>query len=187
MQSDFNHIDDFFRKKEEEAGADNSMQDQHWQQMQKMLTTPVPAPLGKVRTLNLKMLWQVAVAVITVTAVTFVVINNKSEKSESTTQITRTNTERTNVNPPTDPNFTRLAKDETGTVQNNAVNQLSHKTGFPNSKFESGSDSDFTRQFNQVISTQNNVSQIPPVKPEMVISAFFNELKKTRTGICNQY
>jgi hypothetical protein len=39
MSSEFNHIDDFFRKKEEESAASYTHQEQHWQQMKDILTT----------------------------------------------------------------------------------------------------------------------------------------------------
>src|SRR5688572_7791091 len=79
MQSEFNHIDDFFRKKEEEASADNSMQDQHWQQMKGLLVNPAP-PLGKIRTLNPKMLWQILIGVSFVSVIGLLVWRNSESK-----------------------------------------------------------------------------------------------------------
>src|SRR5687768_2260369 len=79
MQSEFNHIDDFFRKKEEEASADNSMQDQHWQQMKGLLVTPAPQLAGKIRTLNPKMLWQLVIGFTFVAVIGLLVWKNSGD------------------------------------------------------------------------------------------------------------
>ena len=78
MPSEFNHIDDFFRKKEEEASADNSMQDRHWQQMKGLLVNP--APVAKIRTLNPKLLWQLLIGFSFVAAIVLLVVRFNGNK-----------------------------------------------------------------------------------------------------------
>ena len=56
MQSDYNHIDDFFRRKEEEAKPELSMQDSHWQQMKQ--TMGGTQPVGGVKSIQWKLMVQ---------------------------------------------------------------------------------------------------------------------------------
>ena len=63
MPSDFNHIDEFFRAKEEESTADTRQQEKHWQQMKDLLVVPGP-PTVKIRTINTRLYWQAAAGII---------------------------------------------------------------------------------------------------------------------------
>src|SRR5918993_4826801 len=63
MPSEFNHIDDFFRSKEEESTSITKEQEKHWQQMKDLLIAPVPQTV-KIRTINTRLYWQVAAGII---------------------------------------------------------------------------------------------------------------------------
>jgi hypothetical protein len=47
MPSEFNHIDDFFRRKDEESDPETDSLGKHWQQMQQMMQSPAPADVGR--------------------------------------------------------------------------------------------------------------------------------------------
>jgi hypothetical protein len=80
MQSESNHIDNFFRRKEAVSIADKSNVDAHWKQMQEMLRLQ-PAPKTS-KTINYKIFLQYAAIVLLVAAGLFLVFqNNKDNKS----------------------------------------------------------------------------------------------------------
>jgi hypothetical protein len=80
MQSESNHIDNFFRRKEAVSVADKSSADAHWKQMQEMLSLqPVPKTST---TINYKIFLQYAAIVLLVAAGLFLVFqNNKDNKN----------------------------------------------------------------------------------------------------------
>ena len=80
MQSESNHIDNFFRRKEAVSIADKSNVDAHWKQMQEMLRLQ-PAPKTS-KTINYKIFLQCAAIVLLVASGLFLVFqNNKDNKS----------------------------------------------------------------------------------------------------------
>ena len=80
MQSESNHIDNFFRRKEAVSVADKSNVDAHWKQMQEMLRLQ-PAPRIS-KTINYKIFLQYAAITLLVAAGLFLVFqNNKDNKS----------------------------------------------------------------------------------------------------------
>ena len=80
MQSESNHIDNFFRRKEAVSIADKSNVDAHWRQMQEMLRLQ-PAPKIS-KTINYKIFLQYAAITLLIAAGLFLVFqNNKDNKS----------------------------------------------------------------------------------------------------------
>lgn len=80
MQSESNHIDNFFRRKEVVSVADKSNVDAHWKQMQEMLRLQ-PAPKTS-KTINYKIFLRYAAIVLLVAAGLFLAFqNNKDNKS----------------------------------------------------------------------------------------------------------
>lgn len=80
MQSESNHIDNFFRRKEAVSLADKGNVDAHWKQMQEMLRLQ-PAPKTS-KTINYKIFLQYAAVILLVAAGLFLVFqNNKDNKS----------------------------------------------------------------------------------------------------------
>src|SRR5687767_13116893 len=77
MPSEFNHIDEFFRSKEEESTAKTNQQEKHWQQMKDILVVPGP-PTVKIRTINTRLYWQAAAGIIILTAFAYLLTRNNS-------------------------------------------------------------------------------------------------------------
>jgi hypothetical protein len=83
MPSEFKHIDDFFRKKEQESTPGLEQQDQHWKQMQDLLA-PNAGPALTIRTLNNRLFWQAA-AVIIIAAGALLFLLHKKQPAENFT------------------------------------------------------------------------------------------------------
>jgi len=80
MQSESNHIDNFFRRKEAVSVADKSNVDTHWKQMQEMLRLQPARKTSK--TINYKTFLQWAAIVLLIAAGLFLVFqNNKDNKN----------------------------------------------------------------------------------------------------------
>ena len=83
MQSESNHIDNFFRRKEAVTVADKSNMDAHWKQMQEMLGLQPASKTPK--TINYKIFLRYAAIILFVAAGLFLVFqNNKDNKSITT-------------------------------------------------------------------------------------------------------
>lgn len=135
MPSDKNHIDDFFRRKEEETAADTRYLDSHWQRMQELMQvsyTPASSP----RRIPV---WMKAAAVLLLTGMTAVVVL----QNKKNTRVARNN------NPPAkadtypsaksiatavNDSFIRTAPlktNETGMTANKKVQRYSENTARP--------------------------------------------------------
>jgi hypothetical protein len=81
MRSEQQHIDDFFRNKEEEWSPDNSRLHAHWQQMSTLLTAPATTPAGKkVRIRTSKSIIKYLSGFAIVTVITIVAITSSKHK-----------------------------------------------------------------------------------------------------------
>src|SRR5688572_16797086 len=80
MPSDFNHIDEFFRSKEEQSTATTKQQEKHWQQMKDLLVVPGPQTV-KIRTINTRLYWQAAAGIIILAVFAFL-LNQKASKPQ---------------------------------------------------------------------------------------------------------
>ncbi|MCS3796247.1 hypothetical protein [Niastella sp. OAS944] len=97
MQSDKQHIDDFFRQKEEAFRADEQHATAHWQQMQKQLANPGPGASTNNRTIKQIGRFLGALLTIAIIALLTIKINRSNKKA-----ITRTNKQQSAVvAPPT--------------------------------------------------------------------------------------
>ena len=79
MASELQHIDDFFRKKNDVFSADVSSADLHWQQMNEVLSQPVSLPAKKPVTSALKPLLKYA-AIVTFVSTLVYIATTKSAK-----------------------------------------------------------------------------------------------------------
>ena len=80
MPSDFNHLDEFFRLKEEESTEIMTQQEKHWQQMKDILVVPGPQTV-KIRTINTRLYWQAAAGIIILAVFAFL-LNQKVSKPD---------------------------------------------------------------------------------------------------------
>src|SRR5689334_22376407 len=76
MPSEFNHIDEFFRKKEEESEAPDHLLNQHWQQMKKELAGPVQSA-DAIRTFHIRLYGRAAAILLFVVAAVFLLFYNR--------------------------------------------------------------------------------------------------------------
>jgi hypothetical protein len=85
MQSEHQHIDDFFRKKEEQYMPGNSLQQMHWQQMTGLLAEPgLPAPTTKTKVFTSRRIIKFLGGFSVVTIVTVILITTAGQKKTIT-------------------------------------------------------------------------------------------------------
>jgi hypothetical protein len=86
MQSEQQHIDNFFRQKEESYTPDNSRQDAHWLQLQQQLVKPTPVPPGKnVRVITTRRIVKYLGGFAVVTIITILALRVVKENSKKVT------------------------------------------------------------------------------------------------------
>src|SRR3954471_64188 len=81
MQSDFNHIDEFFRRKDQDVNVDHEQQDKHWQQMKDLLVVP-GSPTVTIRTINTGY-WQAATGVLILAVSAFLLFRQTANTAAS--------------------------------------------------------------------------------------------------------
>ena len=82
MPSEFNHLDDFFRNKEEASAADLSRQDLHWKQMKELLATP-PSTAARWRSSTLY--WMAAAIAIVLLLTASLLLRTEKQTTTRTT------------------------------------------------------------------------------------------------------
>ena len=85
MQSESNHIDNFFRRKEAVSVADKSNVDAHWKQMNELMKTPVSVPISgsKLIGANKLMLYAAAIVLLVVSGLFLILSDRKINISEN--------------------------------------------------------------------------------------------------------
>jgi hypothetical protein len=172
MQSDNKHMDEFFRNKLQEADADLSAADQHWDAMKTSLVQPVPVqPKPKPVSLLLK----AAAIVILITGISFLIISRSSSSGSPDDLAKTVNTKKYKVNEPTDTVKTQHSF--YGSMVFNLNDYLKNSSFGPFKLFNDG-DPFYTNQ-NVTTATLDSSSIIEEQKSNAIVfSNFFQQLKK---------
>jgi hypothetical protein len=172
MQSDNKHMDEFFRNKLQEADADLSAADQHWDAMKTSLVQPVPVqPKPKPVSLLLK----AAAIVILITGISFLIISRSSSSGSPDDLAKAVNTKKYKVNAPTDTVKTQHSF--YGSMVFNLNDYLKNSSFGPFKLFNDG-DPFYTNQ-NVTTATLDSSSITEEQKSNAIVfSNFFQQLKK---------